>query len=75
MTFSRPIQWYHSHAGPIWLDGTFKPFGCLCVRMRQQYCTYGILTVSPCVLLFSFIPKLEIVKKRVSWRCVCVSVF
>ncbi len=24
MSFSRPIQWYHSHAGPIWLDGTFK---------------------------------------------------
>jgi hypothetical protein len=24
MSFSRPIQWYHSHADPIWLDGTFK---------------------------------------------------
>jgi hypothetical protein len=24
MSFSRPIQWYHSHAGPIWLDGTFN---------------------------------------------------
>ncbi len=24
MSFSRPIQWYHSYAGPIWLDGTFK---------------------------------------------------
>jgi hypothetical protein len=24
MPFSRPIQWYHSHAGPIWPDGTFK---------------------------------------------------
>jgi hypothetical protein len=22
--FSRPIQWYHSHADPIWPDGTFK---------------------------------------------------
>jgi hypothetical protein len=21
---SRPIQWYHSHAVPIWTDGIFK---------------------------------------------------
>ncbi len=25
MSFSRPIQWYHSHADPIWPDGSFKP--------------------------------------------------
>jgi hypothetical protein len=25
MSFSRPFQWYHSHADPIWPDGTFKP--------------------------------------------------
>jgi len=24
MSFSRPIQWYHSPADPIWPDGTFK---------------------------------------------------
>ncbi len=24
MSFSRPIQWYHSHADPIWPDGIFK---------------------------------------------------
>ncbi len=24
MSFSRPNQWYHSHADPIWPDGTFK---------------------------------------------------
>ncbi len=24
MSFPRPIQWYHSHADPIWPDGTFK---------------------------------------------------
>jgi hypothetical protein len=23
MTFSMPVQWYHSHADPIWPDGTF----------------------------------------------------
>ena len=26
MSFSRPFQWYHSHADPIWPDGTFKMF-------------------------------------------------
>jgi hypothetical protein len=25
MSFSRPFQWYHSHADPIWPDGTFNP--------------------------------------------------
>jgi hypothetical protein len=24
MSFSRPIQWYHSHADPIWPDSTCK---------------------------------------------------
>ncbi len=24
MFFSSPIQWYHSHADPIWPDGTFN---------------------------------------------------
>ncbi len=24
MSFLRPIQWYHSHVDPVWLDGTFK---------------------------------------------------
>jgi hypothetical protein len=24
MSFLRPIQWYHSHADPIWPDGTLK---------------------------------------------------
>ncbi len=24
MTFSRPIQWYHSQADPIWPDRIFK---------------------------------------------------
>ncbi len=26
MSFSRPIQWYHYHADPIWSDGIFKVF-------------------------------------------------
>ncbi len=26
MSFSRPIQWYHSHGDPIWPDGTFKAY-------------------------------------------------
>jgi hypothetical protein len=24
MSFSRPLQWYHSHADPIWPDGNFN---------------------------------------------------
>ncbi len=24
MSFSRPIQWYHSYVDPIWRDSTFK---------------------------------------------------
>jgi hypothetical protein len=24
MSFLRAFQWYHSHADPIWPDGTFK---------------------------------------------------
>jgi hypothetical protein len=24
MSFSRPVQWYHSHADPIWPDVTFN---------------------------------------------------
>jgi hypothetical protein len=27
MSFSRHIQWYHSHVDPIWLDGTFNSMG------------------------------------------------
>ncbi len=30
MSFSRPIQWYHSHAVPIWPDGTFNRNLMLC---------------------------------------------
>ncbi len=26
MSFSRPIQWYHSHADPIWPDGFFNSY-------------------------------------------------
>ncbi len=29
MFFSRPIQWYHSHADPIWPDGTFNAVGSI----------------------------------------------
>jgi hypothetical protein len=33
MNFSRPIQWYHSHADPIWPDSTFKDARKLPVNM------------------------------------------
>jgi hypothetical protein len=26
MSFSRPLQWCHSHADPIWQDGTLKAY-------------------------------------------------
>ncbi len=26
MSFSRPIQWYHSHADTIWPDGSFNSY-------------------------------------------------
>jgi hypothetical protein len=32
ISFSRPIQWYHSYADPIWLGGTFKGNQLLDVR-------------------------------------------
>ncbi len=32
MSFSRPIQWYHSRADPIWPDGTFT-FTFTCTRV------------------------------------------
>jgi hypothetical protein len=39
MSISRPIQWYHSHADPIWPDGTFKtPIVLDCVL----YCIFSI---------------------------------
>ncbi len=30
MSFSRPIQWYQSHADLIWPDGTFKSYTQQC---------------------------------------------
>ncbi len=29
MSFSRPIQWYYSHADPIWPDNTFNTHSLL----------------------------------------------
>ncbi len=37
MSFSRPIQWYHSHGDPIWPDGTFK------LRMALSFPTFSPL--------------------------------
>ncbi len=31
MSFSRPIQWCHSHANPIWSDGTLE------IRGQRRY--------------------------------------
>ncbi len=45
MSFSRPIQWYHSHADPIWPGGTFK---VLFVRKIQHWMAK---LASPCAIL------------------------
>jgi hypothetical protein len=42
MSFSRPIQWYHSNANPIWLYGTFKG------TVRPEWiCMRGVSLESP----------------------------
>jgi hypothetical protein len=42
MVFTRPIQWYHSHADPIWLDGTFKVHKCKIFRLMIFTLIYAI---------------------------------
>ncbi len=37
MSFSRPNQWYHSHADPIWPDGTFQATQNLQTGMLRPY--------------------------------------
>ncbi len=36
MSFSRPIQWYYSHADLIWPDGTFKNEGLTWVPAHEE---------------------------------------
>ena len=36
MSFSRPIQWHHSHEDLIWLDGTFKSMVPQCVGAKSK---------------------------------------
>jgi hypothetical protein len=59
MFFSRPIQWYHSHADLIWPDGTFKINGIKYTAnegpMRIQYKCLVPIYVFPalnCATLF-----------------------
>ncbi len=59
MSFSRLIQWYHSHADPIWPDGTFK-YECLvfyasmCLFVRStQLAEICHLVLQDTKLLFS----------------------
>jgi hypothetical protein len=49
MSFSRPIQWYHSHADPIWPDGTFKYASYVQVRTPTAL-LLGLLRTPPSVL-------------------------
>jgi hypothetical protein len=49
MSFSRPIQWYNSHADPIWPDSTFK-FGSMdeddLHRLNNEHLTENVLLQS-----------------------------
>jgi hypothetical protein len=36
MSFLRPIQWYQSHADPVWPDGTFKSLVPQCVGAKSK---------------------------------------
>jgi hypothetical protein len=49
MSFSRPIQWYHAHADPIWLDGTFQATQNLQTGMLRPYKKqiFATLSISP----------------------------
>jgi hypothetical protein len=42
MSFSRPIQWYNSHADPIWPDSTFKKF-----TMEKRKVKYSLRVLTP----------------------------
>jgi hypothetical protein len=44
MSFSRLIQWYHTHVDPVWLDGTYKlhsntVIGRILSTLPRSYCT------------------------------------
>ncbi len=51
MSFSRPIQWFHSHADPIWPDGTFKGASTKrpILRTTLPYITV-LVCVIPCII-------------------------
>ncbi len=42
MSFSRPIQWYHSHVDPIWPDGALNAIGKSRLNMYARYAFKGI---------------------------------
>jgi hypothetical protein len=40
MSFYSAFQWYHSHADPIWRDGTFKSVAGVMKSMKIQDYAY-----------------------------------
>jgi hypothetical protein len=60
MSFSRNIQWYHSHADPIWPDSTFKPRRNTPLSCRSFYlavsCSYPHLLLFRAFFFFYFPP-------------------
>ncbi len=53
MSFKRAFQWYHSHADPIWPDGTFK------MKFFLMFTVYGSRTLMLIV---------DLVKKNYSFK-------
>ncbi len=53
MSFSRLIQWYHSHVEPIWPDGTFKKDVYVLEKTDEVKCETGI-HVRPQMEFFRF---------------------
>jgi hypothetical protein len=52
-SFSRPIQWYHTHADPIWPDSTFKLFKAKQKRKPWFYKYLGHAEIFPRYFQFS----------------------
>ncbi len=69
MSFSRPIQWYHSHADPICPDGTFNASLYInnVVGVYRYLVQVSLLFIGQQGLrhFFSYLPLLP-----VSWRIV-----
>ncbi len=56
MSFSRPIQWYHSHADPVWPDSTFNS------RFSRKFKCFAV----PLICDVSTIPPVSWICRKIS---------